>query len=109
MIQDNIELTSSIRAYAIRVATLQSPSVSPFLQYRKMTDLLPHFPQALQTAEQVAAPQQLAANPKTYKAVSSKFPPSGRIIHIGHTVPMLGTASNGKERRAPMLLDGVSK
>ena len=30
------------------------------------TNLLPHFPQALQTAEHVAAPQQLAAKPITY-------------------------------------------
>jgi hypothetical protein len=39
-----IELTRRRSAYAIRVAIL-----------------LPHLPQALQTMEQVAAPQQLAA------------------------------------------------
>jgi hypothetical protein len=37
-----------MRAYAIRVATL-----------------FPHLPQALQTMEQVAAPQQLAAKDTT--------------------------------------------
>jgi len=66
MIHDNIELTRRRRAYAIRVATL-----------------FPHLPQALQTAEHVAAPQQLAAKPKT--------------------VPMLGTARSGSDRSAPMV------
>lgn len=31
------------------------------------TYLLPHFPQALHTIEQVAAPQQLATNERTYE------------------------------------------
>jgi hypothetical protein len=31
-----------------------------------VTHLLPHFPQALHTIEQVAAPQQLAAKDITY-------------------------------------------
>jgi hypothetical protein len=32
-----------------------------------VTYLFPHFPQALQTTEQVAAPQQLAAKERIYK------------------------------------------
>lgn len=47
-IQDSIELASSISAYAIRVATL-----------------FWHLPQALHTAEHVAAPQHDAANVAT--------------------------------------------
>jgi len=65
IIHDRIELTRRIRAYAIRVATL-----------------FPHFPQALQTMEHVAAPQQVAAKDKI--------------------VPKLGTASSGSERSAPI-------
>lgn len=48
-----------------------------------MATLLPHLPQALHTAEHVAAPQQLAAKPIT--------------------VPMLGTANKGIESKAPIL------
>jgi hypothetical protein len=33
--------------------------------------LLPHFPQALQIAEHVAAPQQVPAHPRSYTAVST--------------------------------------
>jgi hypothetical protein len=44
--------------------------------------LLPHFPQALHTAEQVAAPQQLAAKPTI--------------------VPSPGTAMNGIDSNAPI-------
>lgn len=44
--------------------------------------LLPHFPQALHTAEHVAAPQQLAAKPMI--------------------VPSPGTAMNGIESNAPI-------
>lgn len=60
-----MEFVRRMSAYAIRVAML-----------------LPHFPQALQTAEQVAAPQQLAKHP--------------------NTVPTLGNASSGKDNRAPI-------
>lgn len=45
--------------------------------------LFPHLPHALQTMEQVAAPQQLAKQDVA--------------------VPKLGTASSGRERRAPIL------
>lgn len=60
-----IEFTRRRSAYAIRVATL-----------------LPHLPQALQTMEQVAAPQQLAAKDTI--------------------VPTLGTARSGRDKRAPI-------
>jgi len=49
----------------------------------RVATLLPHFPQALHTAEHVAAPQQLAAKPMA--------------------VPILGTAINGKDSNAPMV------
>jgi len=86
IIHDNIELTRRRRAYAIRVATLSESMVSygsPLFAMGGATNLFPHLPQALQTAEHVAAPQQLAAKPKT--------------------VPMLGTARSGSDRSAPMV------
>jgi hypothetical protein len=46
-------------------------SYSSRLEGEGVTNLFPHFPQALQTAEQVAAPQQLAANPRTWKNMVS--------------------------------------
>ena len=63
MIQDRMELMRRMRAYAIRVATLQA--IRPeLLSTGDITNLFPHFPQALHTAEQVAAPQQEAAKVK---------------------------------------------
>lgn len=66
---------------------------------------LPHFPQAEQTIEQVAAPQQLAPKERS----------CGYIVSLSHfvdvslgggggsrTVPRLGTAISGRERRAPI-------
>ena len=78
-----------IRAYAILVATL-----------------FPHFPHALQTAEHVAAPQQLAPNPRIY--ANQHLRQTNTMMTRLHTVPMLGTASSGKESKAPILLDGPS-
>lgn len=68
---------------------------------RGVACLLPHFPQALHTMEQVAAPQQLAAKERTCKKVNQIKCYTVRGPRI-RTVPMLGTASSGRERRAPM-------
>ena len=57
-----------MRAYAIRVAMLQGQS-GPAADWNVLEDnthLFPHLPHALHTAEQVAAPQQLATTPNSY-------------------------------------------
>lgn len=61
-----------MRAYAIRVATLCNGQYDGNINVYVCiaTDLFPHLPQALHTAEQVAAPQQLAANVKSWGYVS---------------------------------------
>lgn len=64
-------------------STIVSQNKGPLGQKGAGAYLLPHFPQALHTAEQVAAPQQLAAQPSM--------------------VPMLGTAISGIESNAPIL------
>lgn len=75
---------------------------------RSVAYLLPHFPQALQTMEQVAAPQQLAAKERTCAIVSHGEATKGKAVEAaGRTVPRLGTASSGIERRAPMAAEGA--
>ena len=75
---------------------------------RSVAYLLPHFPQALQTMEQVAAPQQLAAKERTWAIVSHEEVTKGEAVEAaGRTVPRLGTASSGIERRAPMAAEGA--
>ena len=56
--------------------------------------------------EHVAAPQQLAAKDTICKASSSVIPRSWAMFHYAesHTVPMLGTASSGSERSAPIVI-----
>lgn len=64
-----MELTRRSRAYPTRVATLLRHGQLVGWQWMVMfmlSYLLPHFPQALQTMEQVAAPQQLAAKDMIY-------------------------------------------
>lgn len=74
--------------------------------------LLPHFPQAEQTMEQVAAPQQLPATPKIYRRHRVSVLALCwvrqwcRAAEERRTVPMLGTAISGIERSAPMMEDG---
>lgn len=60
--------------------------------------------------EQVAAPQQLAAKETIYKFSLSKVDLRRREkTHLGNsdnrTVPMLGTASSGRDKRAPILAE----
>ena len=71
---------------------------------RRGSHLFPHFPHALHTIEQVAAPQQLAPKDRSFANVSLKTTCATREEPQkgGHTVPMLGTAISGSERRAPM-------
>lgn len=72
------------RRYALRRCTSRSLAAIPIghLEGQEVSHLLPHFPQALHTAEHVAAPQQLAAKPIT--------------------VPRLGTAKSGIDSNAPI-------
>jgi hypothetical protein len=58
MSHDRVELMRRIRAYAIRVAMLSQPSASGHMCSECFVHLLPHFPHELNTALQVAAPQQ---------------------------------------------------
>lgn len=65
-----MELTRSIRAYAIRVATLHRHKYGLVVVRAGgigVAYLFPHFPQALQRAEHVAAPQQVAAHDITFR------------------------------------------
>jgi hypothetical protein len=73
IIHDRIEFTRRIRAYAIRVATLHL-LLAPQQDETEFTDLLPHLPHALHTAEQVAAPQQLAANVRAWQSQLEAVP-----------------------------------
>jgi hypothetical protein len=65
IIHDSMEFTRRIRAYAIRVATLGAHQNGYNTGGGGITNLFPHLPQALHTAVQVAAPQQLAAKERT--------------------------------------------
>jgi hypothetical protein len=59
------------------------------------------LPHELHTAEHVAAPQHEAANPKIW-LMSVPGGAFGFGLTLLHTVPALGTASKGSERRAPI-------
>ncbi len=58
--------------------------------------------------EQVAAPQQLAAKERTCAIVNQSDSVEGDFVE-GRTVPRLGTASSGMERRAPIAADGAHR
>ena len=64
--------------------------------------LLWNLPQALHTAEQVAAPQHDA--PSVINYILSVYSGGYKAVADKHTVPIDGTAKSGKESRAPILM-----
>lgn len=72
--------------------------------------LLLHFPHALHTAEQVAAPQHDAANVASYNEeewLAPALPVAKWTDEGAHTVLMLGRARSGIESSAPILTSKV--
>ena len=108
MTQDTMELTRRINAYAIRVAMLLSRLVLDFAS-DECRHLVPALELSTGTADGRACRRAAAGCCNSPQLESSQSSAQGVAVERleERTVVTLGMASNGRERRAPILSPSV--